>query len=964
MNKVPDPDLALIAQAHLAAIVESSDDAIIAKTLEGIITSWNKSAERILGYSAEEAIGQHISIIIPPDRLSEEDYILGKIRLGDRVDHFETVRRAKDGGQVNLSVTVSPVRDPGGRVIGASKVARDITHTRAAERTGAHHSAIINSSDDAIVSKDLNSVITSWNKGAETIFGYTAEEAIGNSITMLMPPELVHEEDEIIAKIRAGDRIEHFLTERLHKSGKRLNISVTISPIFDAQNKIIGASKIARDVTAHTRSEARRTALIRLSDEIRDLQDPDEIAYVAASILGETLGVSRAGYGVIDTTEETITIERDWNAPGSKTLAGVLHFRDYGSYIEDLSRGDTVVFADAENDPRTAATADALKAIGAQSVVNMPVTERGRFVALLYLNHAEARPWPQQELDFVKEVAERTRTATERARVSAQLRQRETELEQLNALLERKVEEALAERRILADIVESTDAFIQVVDPDLNLLAINRSASDEVERIFGVRPKRGDNIVDILAHLPDQQDTVRALWSSALSGETFSLIDQFGDPDLEQRYYEIKFSPLRDDRGQIIAAYEFVFDVTERLRDQERLRRAEDQLRQAQKMEAVGQLTGGVAHDFNNMLAVITGSLDLLNRRLNESDSKSTRLVTSALEASKRAGTLTQRLLAFSRQQPLEPEVLDSNKLVAGMSDLFRHSLGAQIQLETVLAGGLWRVHADMNQLENVLLNLAVNARDAMPEGGKLTIETQNAHLDQRYAAREPGVIAGQYVLIAVTDTGSGMPDDVIAKAFDPFFTTKEVGKGTGLGLSQVYGFVKQSGGHIKIYSEMGQGTTIKIYLPRHVGSEEASDAANAQQELPTAEQHELILVVDDEDLVRQFSVEAFMELGYRVLEASNAQAALTMLIDRPDVDLLFTDIVMPEMNGKRLADLVKEKRPNLPIIFTTGYTRNAVVHNGVLDTGVELLVKPFTIDDLAGRVRAVLDNSERQHGR
>ena len=962
MNTPTDPELALIAQANLAAIVESSDDAIVAKTLEGIITSWNKSAERILGYSAEEAIGQHISLIIPPDRYSEEDYILGKVRLGERVDHFETVRRAKDGRRVNLSVTVSPVRDSTGRIIGASKVARDITHTKVAERIGAHHSAIINSSDDAIVSKDLNSIITSWNKGAEKIFGYTAEEAVGKSITILIPPELFHEEDEIIAKIKAGEPIEHFLTERLHKSGERLNISVTISPIFGAQNKIIGASKIARDVTAHTRKEARRTALIRLSDEIRDLEDANQIAYVAAKILGETLGVSRAGYGVIDTVEETIMIDRDWNAPGIKTLAGVLHFRDYGSYIEDLKRGDMVTFADAEKDPRTAATAGALKAISARSVVNMPVTERGRFAALLYLNHAEPRQWPVEELDFVREVAERTRTATERARVSAQLRQREAELEQVNARLERKVEDALAERRILADIVESTDAFIQVVDQDLNLLALNRSASDEVQRVFGVRPKRGDNVVDILAHLPDQQDSVRALWSRALSGETFTLVDQFGDPDLDRRYYEIKFSPLRDDDGQVIAAYEFVFDVTERLRDQERLRQAEDQLRQAQKMEAVGQLTGGVAHDFNNMLAVVTGSLDLLNRRLSASDPQSMRLVMSALEASKRAGTLTQRLLAFSRQQPLEPEVLDANKLVAGMSDLFRHSLGAQIQLETVLAGGLWRIHADMNQLENVLLNLAVNARDAMPDGGKLTIETQNAHLDQRYAAREPGVVAGQYVLIAVTDTGSGMPDDVIAKAFDPFFTTKDVGKGTGLGLSQVYGFVKQSGGHIKIYSEVRHGTTIKIYLPRYVGAAEKPGAANSQGELPTAEQQELILVVDDEDLVRQFSVEAFTELGYRVLEASNAQAALAMLIDRPDIDLLFTDIVMPEMNGKRLADLVKEKRPDLPVIFTTGYTRNAVVHNGVLDAGVELLVKPFTIDELAGRIRDVLDKAERRY--
>ncbi|MBP2161335.1 MULTISPECIES: PAS domain S-box protein [Asticcacaulis] len=816
--------------------------------------------------------------------------------------------------------------------------------------------AIVESSDDAIVSKDLNSIITSWNQGAQRIFGYAPDEIIGKPIHTLIPPELQSEEDTIIGKIRAGERVDHFTTERLCKSGQRINVSITVSPVRDASGRIIGASKIARDITEQQRAEARRAALIRLSDEIRDLQDPNAIAFVAARILGETLHVSRVGYGVIDTEAETITIERDWNAPGIRSLAGVLHFRDYGSYIEDLKRGETVVFADAETDPRTAPTADALKAISAQSVVNMPVTEYGRFVALLYLNHATAREWPEVELDFVREVAERTRTATERARVAAELKDREAELRELNEQLERRVEAALAERRILADIVETTDAFIQVVDTRLNLIAINPASAAEVARVFGVRPKAGDNVIDIIAHLPEQQAAIQALWTRALSGEAFTVTDTFGNPGIDQRHYELKFNPLRDDNGAIIGAYEFVFDVTERILDQQRLKDAEDKLRQAQKMEAVGQLTGGVAHDFNNMLAVVSGSLELLDRRTGPDEVRSKRLIASALEASKRAGTLTQRLLAFSRQQPLKPEVVDPNKLVAGMSDLFRHSLGAHVQLETVLAGGVWRIHADQNQLENVLLNLAVNARDAMPGGGRLTIETQNAHLDQRYAASELGILPGQYVLIAVTDTGTGMPDDVMRKAFDPFFTTKEVGKGTGLGLSQVYGFVKQSGGHIKIYSEVGEGTTIKIYLPRHIGAAEDDSDARHEESLPTADRRELILVVDDEDLVRQFSVEALTDLGYRVLEASSAQAALALIIERPDIELLFTDIVMPEMNGRNLADLVKEKRPDLPVIYTTGYTRNAVVHNGTLDPGVELIGKPFTIEELATRVREVLD--------
>ena len=312
---------------------------------------------------------------------------------------------------------------------------------------------------------------------------------------------------------------------------------------------------------------------------------------------------------------------------------------------------------------------------------------------------------------------------------------------------------------------------------------------------------------------------------------------------------------------------------------------AEETLRQAQKMEAVGQLTGGIAHDFNNMLAVVIGSLDLLGRRVGAADSRSRRYVDAAKDGARRAALLTQRLLAFSRQQPLKPEAVDANKLVAGMSELIRGALGSDIRHETVLASGLWRTRADPNQLENALLNLAVNARDAMPDGGRLTIETQNAHFDARYAAAYLGVPAGQYVLIAVTDTGCGMPADVIAKAFDPFFTTKGVGKGTGLGLSQVYGFVKQSGGHVKIYSEPGQGTTVKVHLPRLIGAGPDAGQEAPISKMPNGDAREIILVGEDEAAVRQLSAHALGELGYRVLEADGAASALRLLAQRAALD-------------------------------------------------------------------------------
>jgi len=385
-------------------------------------------------------------------------------------------------------------------------------------------------------------------------------------------------------------------------------------------------------------------------------------------------------------------------------------------------------------------------------------------------------------------------------------------------------------------------------------------------------------------------------------------------------------------------------------------RRSEAALMQAQKMEAVGQLAGGIAHDFNNMLAVITGSLELALRRLAAGEADIERHISNAIDGARRAASLTQRILAFSRRQPLEPVVVNINRLVSGMAEILHRTLGAEVNLETVLASGLWKTKADAHQLENVILNLAVNARDAMPQGGALTIETANAYLDDAYAAQHEEVAPGQYVLLAVTDTGVGMAPELVGKVFEPFFTTKEVGKGTGLGLSQVFGFVKQSGGHVKIYSEVGQGTSVKVYLPRWIedGSEDADAATRAAGAEETSD--EVILVVEDDERVRQISVEALSELGYKVRHAGSGAEALRLLESNPRVNLLFTDIVMPGMNGRELAAAVRERWPALKVLYTTGYTRNAIVHNGVLDAGVAIIAKPFSLEQLAKKVREVLD--------
>ncbi|MEC8457040.1 MAG: PAS domain-containing protein, partial [Pseudomonadota bacterium] len=460
---------------------------------------------------------------------------------------------------------------------------------------------------------------------------------------------LIHPEDRDAVRAQSDATIQegadYDITHRIvTPQGETLWMKargVLISDVDGAPLRIAG---VTQDITREVRSQKMRTALVELSDALRDLDDPADISYAAAQVLGRTLEVSRAGYGLVDRQAETITIDRDWNAPGIKTLAGVLHFRDYGSYIEELKRGETAVIADARLDPRTSQTAQALEAISARAFVNMPLTEQGGLVALLYLNHATTRAWPEDEMAFIRDVAERTRAATERRRV-------ERNLADLAASLERQVEE--------------------------------RTAA---------------------------------------------------------------------------------------------LMKSEEALRQSQKMEAVGQLTGGIAHDFNNLLTGITGSLDLLAKRLAEGRiNEADRFITAAQGAARRASSLTHRLLAFSRRQTLAPRPTDLARLARGMEELIQRTMGPGITVEAVHGGGLWPVLVDPGQLENALLNLCINARDAMPEGGKLTIESGNRWLDERVAA-ECELPPGQYVSLCVSDTGEGMTPDVVAKAFEPFFTTKPIG--------------------------------------------------------------------------------------------------------------------------------------------------------------------------------------------
>lgn len=386
----------------------------------------------------------------------------------------------------------------------------------------------------------------------------------------------------------------------------------------------------------------------------------------------------------------------------------------------------------------------------------------------------------------------------------------------------------------------------------------------------------------------------------------------------------------------------------------------EEQLRQSQKMEAIGRLTGGIAHDFNNLLTIVGGSLDMLNRRLPDTAPREKRMVSTALEGVERAARLTNRLLAFSRRQPLDARALDANQLVIAMSDLLRSTAGGSIVLETVLAPGLWPILADSSQLENALLNLAANARDAMPEGGRIRIETANVVLDAGSALREPELAPGHYVLINVTDTGVGMTDDIVSKVFEPFFTTKPKGAGTGLGLSQVFGFAKQSGGHVRIVSTPGEGTQVRLFFPRDASAAGEEIRPALAGPVGTRGGDEAIVVVEDEPEVRRFTVDALRELGYAAMEAEDGPHALGLLAASPEVQLLLTDVVMPGMDGPKLAQEATRRHPTIAVLFMTGYAGTALETDGTFGTGIHVMPKPFSVDQLSRKVREAIDEKRR----
>jgi PAS domain S-box-containing protein len=855
---------------------------------------------------------------------------------------------------------------------------------------------VLDTSPVAIIEVCLEGRITYANRAAEEMLRLTSAELAGRRYDApawkITTPsgEAIPDDDLPAARALRGEIVRGYSHAVVDKStGERIVLSVNATPLRDAE-RITGALAAFSDLTDRHEAEAALRAesarLETLNQTGAAIASELDLEQIVQSVTDAGVALTGAAFGaffynVTKATGERLTLY---------TISGVPreHFSKFPmprntAVFAPTFRGAPAVRSDditaderyGKNAPHHGMPEGHLPV---RSYLAVPVVSRsGEAIGGLFFGHPEPSRFQERHERLMTGVAAQAAIAIDNARLYGAA-QAEIEARRVSEEALRQSEERFrAAVRAVSGVIWTNNAAGEMEGEQPGWAALTGQPLAEYQG-FGWATA---------VHPDDARPTVEA-WQDALrERQTFVFEHRLRRHDGTWRLFAIRAVPVLDPGGSIREWVGVHTDITEERAAREELRRfserleaevesrtralaetndrlhgeiahrerVEGQLRQAQKMEAIGQLTGGIAHDFNNLLSVITGSLQLLQRRADRAEwGALQRYIDSAREGADRAATLTHRLLAFSRQQALAPEPMNVNHLVSGMSALLRRALGEQVRIETVLAGGLWQTHADPHQLEQVILNLAVNARDAMGEGGRLTIETANCHLDEAYARQNPGVPAGQYVLLAVTDTGSGIPKEIIEKVFEPFFTTKPVGKGTGLGLSQVYGFVRQSGGSIKIYSEPGQGTSVKIYLPRFFGEVPVQQDEPRREEIPVGQ--EKVLVVEDDPGVRRLSVEALRELGYIVVEADGAMSALRVLDGDGDIQLLFTDIVMPDVNGARLAEEAQRRRPGLKVLYTTGYSRNAVVHNGVLDPGVHLIMKPFSLEALARKVREVLE--------
>jgi PAS domain S-box-containing protein len=762
-----------------------------------------------------------------------------------------------------------------------TEVARD--HFAERERL---YSAAVESSNDAIVTQSLDGTITGWNPAAAKMFGYSAEDAVGKSIDLIVPSDLSEEAHAVLARVARGEQIQPDETIRRHKDGTLVEVLVSISPIKTSAGKIVGVSKIAHDVTERRRTEL---ALRQQTEERRRIFETSQDLILIIDSKGLVTQVS----------------------PSAETILGFLPEEIVGRNAGDFIDPDDLEVARA-----------GMRALRrgrrAKNYDSRFIHKDGRAVTLSWM-----ATWsePVQRHFFIGRDMTESRLAQETLHESEQLAR---------------------------NIIETAlDAFVQTNEAGTII-----NWNSQAEKIFGW-PRDdilGKDLTSLIFVGADRDEIKTGLQRFLRSGP--GPIERRREIIVRRRNgsefrAELSVTALKTRGGYVLNG--FFRDLTDKIA-------AEERIRQAEKMEAIGQLTGGIAHDFNNILTVITGTIEILANAV-EKEPQLVAITRMIDEAAARGADLTQHLLQFARRQPLQPRQIDVNTLMMDIIKLLRPTLGEQIEIEVMFEDEHCLAIVDPNQLTTAILNLALNSRDAMANGGKLTLETGWAYLDENYAGLHDDVRPGRYALIAVSDTGSGIPAAIIDRVFDPFFTSKGPGKGTGLGLSMVYGLVKQSAGHIKIYSEEGHGTTIKIYLPPGSGGSLAAEAS-----VTTIVQggEETILVVEDDRLVREHVLTQLGSLGYTTLQAANAAEALAVIEAGHRINLLFTDMIMPgSMNGHQLASEVQRRRLGIKVLFTSGYTENAIIHHGRLDSGVLLLAKPYRKSEMARMIRKAIDRPD-----